>query len=95
MVVDRSELSETIKIGVHPRTRSLFYLAQKNTQSMSKAQQVPESKKIAARNLYFSDLPEDIIAMQLDLEIPVVIEILLEMNVYNSSDNQFSGVASA
>jgi len=34
------------------------------------------------RNLYVSGISEEFIAMQLDLEIPVVIKILKELNVY-------------
>ena len=34
------------------------------------------------RNLYVSGISEEFIAMQLDLEIPVVITILKELNVY-------------
>jgi hypothetical protein len=33
-------------------------------------------------NLYVSGISEEFIAMQLDLEIPVVIKILKEPNVY-------------
>jgi hypothetical protein len=41
-----------------------------------------EEKKQIAKNLYLGDLPEEVIAMQLDLEVPVVIRLLKEMNVY-------------
>jgi len=34
------------------------------------------------RNLYVSGISEEFIAMQLDLEIPIVIKILKELNVY-------------
>lgn len=45
---------------------------------------VSEEKKEIVRNLYTSGIPEDFIAMQVDLEIPVVISILKEAGVYRS-----------
>jgi hypothetical protein len=41
-----------------------------------------EEKKEIIRNLYLSGIPEEFIAMQLDLEIPLVIAILRELKVY-------------
>ncbi len=38
----------------------------------------------AVRNLYLSGIGEEFIAMQVDLEIPVVISILRELGVYRS-----------
>lgn len=46
------------------------------------AMQVSEIKKQTARNLYVGGMPEEFVAMQLDLDIPAVVEILKEMNVY-------------
>ena len=43
------------------------------------------------RSLYLSNIPEEFIAMQVDLEIPLVIGILKELDVYRGriyeSDN--------
>lgn len=43
---------------------------------------ISEEKKEIIRNLYISGIPEEFIAMQLDLEIPVVIALLRELSVY-------------
>ena len=45
---------------------------------------IPEHKKEIVKNLYLSGIAEEFIAMQLDLEIPVVISILRELGVYKS-----------
>lgn len=45
---------------------------------------ISEQKKDAVRNLYLSGIGEEFIAMQVDLEIPVVISILRELGVYRS-----------
>ena len=45
---------------------------------------IPEHKKEIVKNLYLSGIAEEFIAMQLDLEIPVVISILKELGVYKS-----------
>ena len=47
---------------------------------------IPEHKKEIVRNLYLSGIGEEFIAMQLDLEIPVVISILKELDVYRSKN---------
>jgi hypothetical protein len=54
---------------------------------MTEARQISEEKKLAAKNLYTSDIPEEFIAMQLDLDIPTVISILKEMRVYGVRDS--------
>lgn len=36
----------------------------------------------AVRNLYLSGIGEEFIAMQVDLEIPIVIKILKELGIY-------------
>ncbi len=41
-----------------------------------------EEKKEIIRNLYLSGIGEEFIAMQLDLEIPVVISIRRDLRVY-------------
>jgi hypothetical protein len=43
---------------------------------------IPEEKKIVVKNLYVSNIAEEFIAIQVDLEIPLVISILKELNVY-------------
>ena len=45
---------------------------------------ISEQKKDAVRNLYLSGIGEEFIAMQVDLETPVVISILRELGVYRS-----------
>ena len=39
-------------------------------------------KSDAVRNLYLSGIGEEFIAMQVDLEIPIVINILKELGIY-------------
>lgn len=39
-------------------------------------------KKEIAKNLYLSGISEEYIALQLDLEIPVVIDILKQQGIY-------------
>ena len=43
-------------------------------------------KKEVIRNLYLSGIGEEFIAMQLDIEIPDVIKVLKELDVYKSPD---------
>ena len=43
---------------------------------------VSEEKKRIVKNLYLSNIAEEFVAMQVDLEIPVVISILKELDVY-------------
>lgn len=45
---------------------------------------IPEHRKEIVKNLYLSGIAEEFIAMQLDLEIPVVISVLKELGVYKS-----------
>ncbi|HEX7179439.1 MAG TPA: hypothetical protein VF220_06900 [Nitrososphaeraceae archaeon] len=42
-------------------------------------------KEEIIKNLYLSGMPEEFIAMQMDLEIPVIIGILQEIGVYEMS----------
>jgi hypothetical protein len=49
---------------------------------------ISEEKKAAVRNLYLSGIGEEFIAMQVDLEIPVVITILKEIGVYRSEKKE-------
>ena len=43
-----------------------------------------EEKKEIIKNLYLSGIGEEFIAMQLDLEIPIVIGVLTELGEYKS-----------
>jgi hypothetical protein len=43
---------------------------------------VSDEHRQVAKNLYLSGIEEEFIALQLDLEIPVVINILEEQRVY-------------
>jgi hypothetical protein len=43
---------------------------------------VSEDKKQIVKNLYLSNIAEEFVAMQVDLEIPVVISNLKELDVY-------------
>ena len=43
---------------------------------------IPEDKKIVVKNLYISNIAEEFIAIQVDLEIPLVISILKEWDAY-------------
>lgn len=43
---------------------------------------IAENTAEIVRNLYVSGISEEFIALQLDLEIPVVVKILKELNVY-------------
>jgi len=43
---------------------------------------IPEGKKEVVKNLYLSGIGVEFIAMQLDMEIPVVIAILREFGEY-------------
>ena len=45
---------------------------------------ISEQKKDAVRNLYLSGIGEEFIAMQVDLEIPIVKSILKELGIYRS-----------
>jgi hypothetical protein len=45
---------------------------------------ISEEKKDVVRNLYLSGIGEEFIAMQLDLEIPMVISVLKELGIYRS-----------
>ena len=47
---------------------------------------IPPEKKETVRNLYVSGIPEEFIAIQLDLEIPTVIAILRELEIYRHAN---------
>ncbi|MGI0013434.1 MAG: hypothetical protein ACREBU_08355 [Nitrososphaera sp.] len=46
---------------------------------------ISEETAQVARNLYLSGISEEFIAMQLDIEIPVVIQVLKDLNVYREA----------
>lgn len=48
---------------------------------------VSEDKKHVVKNLYLSNIAEEFIAMQVDLEIPMVIGILKELDVYKGEND--------
>jgi hypothetical protein len=43
---------------------------------------ISDEKMQVVRNLYLSGISEEFIALQLDLEIPIVIKILKDLNAY-------------
>ena len=43
---------------------------------------ITEDTAEIVRNLYVSGISEEFIALQLDLEVPVVVQILKDLNVY-------------
>ena len=52
---------------------------------------VSEDKKRIVKNLYLSNIAEEFVAMQVDLEIPVVISILKELDVYRGKIDYSDG----
>ncbi len=46
------------------------------------SKEITYEKKVVVKNLYMSNIAEEFIAMQVDLEIPLVISILKELDVY-------------
>jgi hypothetical protein len=58
------------------------------TNGMLGTQGVSREKKEVVMNLYLSGIGEEFIAMQLDLEIPIVINILKELNVYKGTQEE-------
>jgi hypothetical protein len=52
---------------------------------MAPAQALTDEKKDIVKNLYLSGIGEEFIALQLDLEIPVVIQILKDQGIYKES----------
>lgn len=55
--------------------------------NMLETPNIAKEKKEVVMNLYLSGIGEEFIAMQLDLEIPVVISILKELDVYRGEDS--------
>jgi hypothetical protein len=52
---------------------------------MSDSKGTTDQKKEVIKNLYLSGIGEEFIAMQLDVEIPVVISVLEELGIYQPS----------
>ena len=48
---------------------------------------ISEYKKQTVKNLYLSNIAEEFVAMQVDLEIQLVISILKELDVYRGQNN--------
>lgn len=46
---------------------------------------ISEEKMQIVKSLYLSGISEEFVALQLDLEIPVVIKILKELDVYRET----------
>ena len=61
---------------------------------MIEIKSISEEKKDIVKNLYISGISEEFIAMQIDLEIPVVIAILKELGVYKLSEAWILGASS-
>ena len=55
---------------------------------MSQTNIISEEKKDAIRNLYLSGIGEEFIAMQVDLEIPIVISVLKQLGIYISGKEE-------
>ena len=52
--------------------------------TMTRREKITVEQKDVIRNLYLSGIGEEFIAMQLDIEIPDVIKVLKELDVYKS-----------
>jgi len=51
---------------------------------MAPVQALSDEKRDIVKNLYVSGIGEEFIALQLDIEIPVVIQILREQGIYKN-----------
>lgn len=51
---------------------------------MAPVQALTEEKRQIIKNLYVSGIREEFIALQLDIEIPVVIQILKDQGIYRN-----------
>jgi len=58
--------------------------ATQNDYTMLESSAISQDKKEVIKNLYLSGIGEEFIAMQLDLEIPDVIQVLKELGEYKS-----------
>ena len=57
------------------------------TTTTATSKEIPYEKKVVVKNLYMSNIAEEFIAMQVDLEIPLVISILKELDVYKGQND--------
>jgi hypothetical protein len=55
---------------------------------LARAEGITQEKKDVIRNLYLSGIAEEFIAMQLDLEIPIVIDVLKKLEVYKAHNEE-------
>jgi len=55
--------------------------------SSTSIENISDEKKQVVKNLYLSGIGEEFIALQLDLEIPVVIAILKAYDIYRESSS--------
>jgi len=53
----------------------------------SSIKEVSHEKKQIVKNLYLSNIAEEFIAMRVDLEIPLVISILKELDIYKGGQD--------
>ncbi len=51
---------------------------------MTRREKITVEQKDVIRNLYLSGIGEEFIGMQLDIELPDVIKVLKELDVYKS-----------
>ena len=51
---------------------------------MTSAQALSDEKREIVKNLYVSGIGEEFISLQLDIEIPIVIQILKEQGIYRN-----------
>ena len=58
------------------------------TTTSATSKDIPHEKKVVVKNLYISNIAEEFIAMQVDLEIPLVISILKELDVYKGDKDE-------
>jgi len=58
------------------------------TTTSTTSKDIPHEKKVVVKNLYISNIAEEFIAMQVDLEIPLVIGILKELDVYKGDKDE-------
>jgi hypothetical protein len=62
--------------------KGVAHADQRSTSTTAMSKGIPYEKKVVVKNLYLCNIAEEFIAMQVDLEIPLVISILKELNVY-------------
>jgi hypothetical protein len=55
---------------------------------LAHAESITQEKKDVVRNLYLSGIAEEFIAMQLDLEIPNIIGVSKELEVYKAHNEE-------